>query len=560
MEDRPSDEANGDEGEQRRPGAPRPSNEGVRIIGAEEAAAALEAGQVSGRRPEDEPRFGDVPEQPRGPRPSLSFPRQGDDDAPRTEARRLFQPPPARDRAVYTPPPPAAAAEPPAREPAPPDPGPRAAPPATEPRPAPEGRRQARVSARPDSRAPIRPDAPAAGNPQSSGPTTGPTVLPHWTEPPTGEVPRILPGDDEAEDDLGVWGSFSGGPRWRDQHTDWDNADFEDEPLLPPDDDTLGTMAEPAEEPAGSIYLGEAPAAAEPEDAPITIGVGSDSARALYEEPPGVREGPGRDVGVAVITGVVVGMVVLVAAALGPAALVVVTGACLVVAAAELFGTLRQRGHHPATLLGLVGTISLLGANYWKGEDAIPLVLTLFIMFTLLWYLAGVVRARPAINVAVTLMAFMYVGFLGSFAALLLAFPGRRGVAYFLGAVIATVAHDVGAFAVGSRLGRTPLAPSISPNKTWEGVMGASTATLIACLLIVRAIHPWNVGRAFALALVVSVVAPIGDLCESMLKRDLGVKDIGWVLPGHGGFLDRIDALLFVAPATYYLVRLLKIV
>ena len=121
---------------------------------------------------------------------------------------------------------------------------------------------------------------------------------------------------------------------------------------------------------------------------------------------------------------------------------------------------------------------------------------------------------------------------------------------------IATVAHDVGAFAVGSRLGRTPLAPSISPNKTWEGVMGASTATLIACLLIVRAIHPWNVGRAFALALVVSVVAPIGDLCESMLKRDLGVKDIGWVLPGHGGFLDRIDALLFVVPATYYLVRL----
>jgi phosphatidate cytidylyltransferase len=559
VEDRPSDEASGDEGERRRPGAPRPSNEGVRIIGAEEAAAALEAGQVSGRRPEDEPRFGDVPEQPRGPRPSLSFPRQGD-DAPsrRPEARRLFQPPPARDRAVYDPPPPGTPAaatppEPPAREPEPP--------PTREARPAPDPRPQARVSARPDGRATIRPDGPAAGNPKSGGPATGPTVLPHWTEPPTGEVPRILAGDDEAEDDLGVWGSFSGGPRWRDQHTDWDNPDFEDQPLLPPESETpVGVMAEPAEEPAGSIYLGEAPAA-EPEDAPITIGVGSDSARAaLYDEPPGVREGPGRDVGVAVLTGVVVGIVVLVAAALGPAALVIVTGACLVVAAAELFGTLRQRGHHPGTLLGLIGTISLLGANYWKGEDAIPLVLTLFVVFTLLWYLVGVVRARPAINVAVTLMAFMYVGFLGSFAALLLAFPGRRGVAYFLGAVIATVAHDVGAFAVGSRLGRTPLAPSISPNKTWEGVMGASTATLVACLLIVRAIHPWNVGRAFALALVVSVVAPIGDLCESMLKRDLGVKDIGWVLPGHGGFLDRIDALLFVAPATYYLVRLLKIV
>jgi phosphatidate cytidylyltransferase len=132
-------------------------------------------------------------------------------------------------------------------------------------------------------------------------------------------------------------------------------------------------------------------------------------------------------------------------------------------------------------------------------------------------------------------------------------------VAFFLGAVIATVANDVGAFVIGSRLGRTPLASSISPNKTLEGLVGASMATVLVCLLVVRAIHPWNVTRAFALALLVSVVAPLGDLCESMVKRDLGVKDIGWILPGHGGVLDRIDALLFVVPATYYLVRLLKI-
>jgi phosphatidate cytidylyltransferase len=142
---------------------------------------------------------------------------------------------------------------------------------------------------------------------------------------------------------------------------------------------------------------------------------------------------------------------------------------------------------------------------------------------------------------------------------LLLGFPNRHGIAYLLGAIVATVAYDVGALFVGSRIGRTPLAANVSPNKTWEGLMGASTAALIACILIVRMVAPWNGGRALALALVVIVAAPLGDLCESLIKRDLGVKDIGWILPGHGGILDRIDALLFVVPATYYLVRLLKI-
>src|SRR5204862_2192112 len=112
-----------------------------------------------------------------------------------------------------------------------------------------------------------------------------------------------------------------------------------------------------------------------------------------------------------------------------------------------IYETMRTRGYHPATLLGLVGTASML--------DAMPLVLSLFVLFTFLWYLAGVVHARPAMNVAISVMAFMYVGFLGSFAALLLRIPGvtakgtlgHDGVTLFLLPVIATVAYDVGAFA-----------------------------------------------------------------------------------------------------------------
>ncbi|MGH9189944.1 MAG: phosphatidate cytidylyltransferase, partial [Acidimicrobiales bacterium] len=83
--------------------------------------------------------------------------------------------------------------------------------------------------------------------------------------------------------------------------------------------------------------------------------------------------------------------------------------------------------------------------------------------------------------------------------------------------------------------------------------------TLLTSALVVRMIPPWNLGRALWLGLIVAVAAPLGDLCESMIKRDLEVKDMGTTLPGHGGVLDRIDAMLFVIPATFYLVRLLNI-
>ena len=88
----------------------------------------------------------------------------------------------------------------------------------------------------------------------------------------------------------------------------------------------------------------------------------------------------------------------------------------------------------------------------------------------------------------------------------------------------------------------------------------AAVAALV-CIVAVARIHPWDgsIGRAFALAIVVSIVAPLGDLCESLVKRDLAVKDMGSSLPGHGGFLDRFDAMLFVLPATYYLVAVLEL-
>jgi phosphatidate cytidylyltransferase len=238
---------------------------------------------------------------------------------------------------------------------------------------------------------------------------------------------------------------------------------------------------------------------------------------------------------------------------------------CLIVvtfAAGECFGVLRRAGYHPATLLGLVGTISLMVGAYDKGIAAVPLVLVLITAFTLIWYLFGIEHGSPEAGTAATLLTVGWVSLLGAYAGLLLSpsmFPHRHGIAFLLGAIIATVANDVGALVIGGGMGRHPLAPTISPNKTWEGLFGGAAFSILASVVVVGQIHPWTPSNAAVLGVVVAVVAPIGDLSESLLKRDLRLKDMGTLLPGHGGVLDRVDALLFVLPATYYLVRALNI-
>jgi CDP-diglyceride synthetase len=288
---------------------------------------------------------------------------------------------------------------------------------------------------------------------------------------------------------------------------------------------------------------------------------------------PPVHEGEGRprpstgsragsSIGLRVGTGVAAAVVALLAFKAGTVASLVLVVLVVTFAAGECFGVLRRAGYHPATLLGLVGTVSLTVGAYTKGVAALPLVLVLITVFTLIWYLFGVERGSPVAGTAATLLTVGWVSLLGAYGGLLLSpstFPDRHGIAFLLGAIIATVANDVGALVVGGWLGRTPLAPSISPNKTWEGLLGGTVFTIVISAVAVGAIHPWSASNAALLGVVVSVVAPLGDLCESLLKRDLRLKDMGSLLPGHGGVLDRVDALLFVLPATYYLVRALNI-
>jgi CDP-diglyceride synthetase len=299
------------------------------------------------------------------------------------------------------------------------------------------------------------------------------------------------------------------------------------------------------------------------------------SSRPIPATPPAARSGTApreadfggdgasrRNVPVAIATGLVLGVLVLVAFKVGPPAAVGLVTVVVTLAAAEAFAAFRHEGYHPVTLLGLVATVSVMVATYNKGEAALPLIVILLFAFSLVWYLAGVERGDAVRGTATTMFVFCWVGAFGSFGALLLSpalFPERHGIAFMWGAIIAAVAYDVGALAIGSWLGRHPLAPSVSPNKTWEGFFGGAVTCIVVTVVIVHFIHPWTVGKAAALGLTVAIVSPVGDLCESLVKRQLGRKDMGRLLPGHGGLLDRVDGLLFVLPATFYLVKALHL-
>jgi phosphatidate cytidylyltransferase len=255
-----------------------------------------------------------------------------------------------------------------------------------------------------------------------------------------------------------------------------------------------------------------------------------------------------------IVTGAILAAVALLAFVIGRAGTAVLVTVIVAAAAFELFEGLRRAGFQPATLLGLLGSLSLVGIAYNHGERAFPLVSAVVIGFTLFWYLAKVVHARPMVNAAVTIFGFAYVGILGGFAGLLLVFPD--GVGMIVGLALCAVSYDVAGYFVGSRMGHRPLMPDVSPNKTVEGLVGGMAAAVVMGLIIaVVGLHPWNnVSNGLLLGIVVAIFAPLGDLVESMLKRDLGLKDFGTLLPGHGGVLDRFDAMLFCLPAVYYLV------
>jgi len=267
---------------------------------------------------------------------------------------------------------------------------------------------------------------------------------------------------------------------------------------------------------------------------------------------------PARNLPAAVLTAAVLAAVALISLAVAKAAFAVVAGGVVLLGQAELYATMQRKGHQPATALGLViGGFTLAGA-YMKGEQAMTFFVVLGLMLSFLWYMAAVPKAREGAlaHIGSTLLGVLYVPFLAGFILVILA-QSESGRSLMLAVLGLTFVYDIVAFLVGSLWGSRPLAPTISPKKSWEGLLGASMVTFLLSLAILPTIDPLNPVKAVGLGLVVIVFAPLGDLAESAIKRDLGVKDMGSILPGHGGVLDRIDSVLFVAPAAFYFLRLI---
>ena len=244
---------------------------------------------------------------------------------------------------------------------------------------------------------------------------------------------------------------------------------------------------------------------------------------------------------------------------IGPVALVALSAVGILGCALEALAMLQRAGFRPATLVAALGSGGAVLAAYWRGEAALPVVFVVVVGASLVWYLAGVAEARPVVNVAVTVLAFAWIGMLGSYAGLLL--QASSGKHLFFGAVVPAVAGDVAAWFIGSRFGQHTLAPSTSPGKTWEGLVAGGVAALAAGAVIGRELAPWGgVRHGLELGLLIAIVGPVGDLAQSMVKRDLHLKDSGSILPGHGGLFDRFDSLLFALPAAYYLAIVLHLV
>ena len=225
----------------------------------------------------------------------------------------------------------------------------------------------------------------------------------------------------------------------------------------------------------------------------------------------------------------------------------------MVVSVGELYANLRTRGYRPFALLGIMGVVMMgVGAHNW-GVSAIGGWGALAIAATVLFY-SITPRSNPLENTSVTILGVAWIGLL-SFAILIAAGPHPVAHIVFLALLVAF--NDIGAYFVGSSFGKRKLAPSVSPNKTVEGFVGGLIAGAVASSVLISFPAWSNIGLAKGLvaAMVIGLFAPMGDLAESMVKRAIGVKDMGSVLPGHGGMLDRIDGFLFVVPAVYVLFR-----
>ncbi|MET7777931.1 phosphatidate cytidylyltransferase [Streptomyces mirabilis] len=267
------------------------------------------------------------------------------------------------------------------------------------------------------------------------------------------------------------------------------------------------------------------------------------------------KKSAGRDLGAAIGVGVGLGAVIVASLFVVKAVFVGVIAVAVVVGLWELTSRLEERKGIKAPLVPLaVGGAAMVVSGYVRGAEGAWVAMALTALAVLVWRMTEPPEGYLK-DVTAGVFAAFYVPFLATFVAMMLtADDGPRRVLVFL---LLTVVSDTGAYAIGWRFGKHKLAPRISPGKTREGLFGAVTFAMVGGALCMQyLIEDGTWWQGLILGFAVAATATLGDLGESMIKRDLGIKDMGTLLPGHGGIMDRLDSLLPTAPVVWLLLVL----
>lgn len=273
--------------------------------------------------------------------------------------------------------------------------------------------------------------------------------------------------------------------------------------------------------------------------------------------PPKGRLIGGRNLGAAIASGVLLAALFLGTLFWHPFAFTLVIAMFVLAAGVEVGAVLRREAIPiavPPLLVG--GAVTVFGA-YRSGHAGQAVGVFVLFLATVVWLMADPHRKDVVRTLTLTVLVGIWTGFLASFGVLLITRPSEAAIVT-LGVIGAAIFGDIGGYAFGVRFGKRRIAPSISPKKSLEGLLGGLVVSSLLAAIVLPAVgdlfSPWT---AIVLAVSCVLAGLLGDLAESMIKRDLGVKDLGALIPGHGGLMDRVDGILMALPVGFFVVELL---
>jgi phosphatidate cytidylyltransferase len=263
---------------------------------------------------------------------------------------------------------------------------------------------------------------------------------------------------------------------------------------------------------------------------------------------------PGRSLTEAVLTAIVLLALVAVFYALGRPGFFILIVVVVSVSLFEMLHALTRAGHRPNVAFGLACGLGLMITAYAERPAILPAVVAGTVAGALLLALRPDRGTAPFDDAAWTVLGVAWIGGGGAAATLIMMLdPG--GLELLIAFVLVAALDDIGAFFVGTSVGRHKLAPSISPAKSWEGFAGGLVFAVAGGAVAGTLLDEISSADGLAIGAICGLLAPVGDLTESMFKREIGIKDSGTLLPGHGGLLDRLDAIVFCAPAVFVYLR-----